>query len=129
MQVWYADTSAVVKLVEPETETPALRAWLRDRRWVISDLHRTELRRATLRAGPDALARAEHLLDALDLITLSGAEYDRAGRLGPPGLRSLDALHLSVAQALGPDCAGVVSYDRRLLDAAEANGIPVASPA
>lgn len=129
MEVWYADTSAVVKLVEPEAETPALQRWLRDRRWVVSDLHRTELRRAAARVRPAALRRAERLLDELDTVTLTGGEYDLAGRLPPPSLRSLDALHLAAARALGPDLAGVVAYDGRLLDAATGLGIPVVSPA
>lgn len=129
MEVWYADTSAVAKLVQPEPETPALRHWLRGRRWVVSDLHRTELRRAALRVGPGALARAERLLAELDLLTLSGSEYDLAGRLQPERLRSLDALHLAAARALGRDLAGIVGYDQRLLDAAAEGGIPVASPA
>jgi predicted nucleic acid-binding protein len=44
--VWYLDTSALAKLVRPEAETPALRRWLGHRRWIASDLVRTELRRA-----------------------------------------------------------------------------------
>ena len=129
MEVWYADTSAVAKLVQPEPETGALLDWLGGRRWVVSDLHRTELRRAALRVGPGTLARAERLLAEVDLLTLSGNEYDLAGRLQPAGLRSLDALHLAAARALGRDLAGVVGYDQRLLDAAAEAGIPVASPA
>ena len=129
MEVWYADTSAVVKLVEPEPETPALRAWLRGRRWVVSDLHRTELRRAAARVGAGPLARAERLLTELDVLTLGGAEFELAGRLAPVHLRPLDALHLVAARALGPDLAGIVGYDRRLLDAAAESGVPIASPA
>lgn len=128
MEVWYADTSAVAKLVEPEAETAALRAWLGTRRWVVGDLHRTELRRAAVRVGPGAVARADRLLAEVDLLTLTGAEFDRAGRLAPATLRSLDALHLAAAQALGPDLAGVVGYDHRLLDAAAELGIATASP-
>jgi hypothetical protein len=128
VEVWYVDTSAVVKLVEPEHETPALRDWLRSRRWVVSDLHRTELRRAALRVGPGTLARADRLLTELDVLTLSRAEYDRAGRLEPTRVRSLDALHLAVAQALGRDLAGIVGYDQRLLRAAAEAGISIASP-
>lgn len=128
MQVWYVDTSAVVKLVEPEAETAALVDWLRARRWVVGDLLRTELRRAALRTGPGAVARAEALLSELEVVSVTGAEFDVAGALLPAGLRSLDALHLATARALGPDLAGVVAYDRRLLDAAVDAGLPTASP-
>lgn len=54
--------------------------------------------------------------------------FDHAGRLDPPSLRSLNALHLAAALTLGPDLAGFVGYDQRLLDAAAAVGITVASP-
>lgn len=127
--VWYVDTSAVVKLVEPEAETDALVVWLSGRHWVVSDLHRTELRRAALRVGNDALARAEALLSELEVLTLTGVEFDAAGRLGPSSLRSLDALHLAAARALGPDLAGIVAYDRRMVEAATQAGVVVAAPA
>ena len=128
MPVWYVDTSAVAKLVEAEPETPALVAWLTGRHWVISDLHRTELLRAARRVGSGAVARSQRLLSELELLTLTGAEFDAAGLMPPTQLRSLDALHVAAAQALGRDLAGIVAYDRRLLDAAESAGVAVASP-
>jgi len=42
-------------------------------------------------------------------------------------LRSLDAIHLAAAQRLGRDLAVVVSYDERMLGAARALGMAVAS--
>jgi predicted nucleic acid-binding protein len=45
-----------------------------------------------------------------------------------PTLRSLDAIHLATAQRLGADLQAFVTYDKRLLTAAEAYGLPVASP-
>ncbi|MGH9247795.1 MAG: type II toxin-antitoxin system VapC family toxin [Acidimicrobiales bacterium] len=131
MQVVYADTSAVVKLVQPEAGSAALRAWLGARRWVVSDLHRTELRRAALRTGvlADAtLVRADRLLAELDTIRLHGSVFDGAGRLEPAGLGSLDALHLAAARTLGPDLAGLVAYDDRLIAAAGHHGITTWSP-
>lgn len=128
MQVHYVDTSALVKLVRTEAESAALLRWLADRRWVVGDLHRTELRRAARRAGAATARRADALLAEIDVIAIDGAMYDAAGRLDPPELRSLDALHLACSLALGPDLAGVVAYDQRLLDAARRQGIPTASP-
>lgn len=127
MAIWNVDTSALTKLIRPEAETTALTGWLATRRWVISDLHRTELRRAR-RAGPGTATRADRLLGELDTITLTGDRFDDAGRLEPPGLRSLDALHLTAAIALGPDLAGIVAYDDRLLHAAEHHGLATAAP-
>jgi predicted nucleic acid-binding protein len=44
------------------------------------------------------------------------------------GLRSLDAIHLVTALELTADLEAVVSYDSRLREAAEANGLGVAAP-
>lgn len=128
MDIWYVDTSALARFVRFEDETESLRRWLRSRSWIISDLHRTELRRAAVRAGGRALARAERLLAENELITIEADTFDRAGRLIPAGLRSLDALHLTAAMSLGPDLAGMVTYDERLRSASRSAGIEVVSP-
>ena len=129
MDVYYVDTSALVKLVRSEPESAALTRWLSGRTWVIGDLHRTELRRAALRAGPVSATRAERLLAEVDLVSFDGSLYDRAGRMTPAGLRTLDALHLTCALVLEQDLAGVVAYDRRLLEAARQHRIRAFSPA
>jgi hypothetical protein len=131
MHVVYADSSAVIKLVQPEAESVALRAWLATRRWVISDLHRTELRRAARRAAVAAEAvagRVELLLAETAILRVDGHSFDEAGLADPAQLRSLDALHLVVAQTLGPDLGGIVAYDERLLAAARAHGVTTWSP-
>lgn len=122
------DTSALAKLVRPEAETRALRRWLGPKRWIISDLQRTELRRAAWRAGGRALLRAERLLAESDVVRVDADVFDRAGRMEPATLRSLDAIHLAAAMTLGSDLAGIVAYDERLLRSATAAGIQVASP-
>ena len=43
-------------------------------------------------------------------------------------LRSLDAIHLASALTLAPDIESVVTYDRRLGEAAEASGLRVVEP-
>jgi uncharacterized protein len=48
--------------------------------------------------------------------------------LADPDLRSLDAIHLATARAMGAELVAFVSYDRRLLRAGEALGLPTASP-
>ena len=47
----------------------------------------------------------------------------------PATVRSLDAIHLGTALRSGPSLTSFVTYDRRLLDAAQAAGLPIASPA
>lgn len=128
MSIWYLDTSALAKFVRPERETEPLRGWLASRRWIISDLHRTELRRAAARAGGRAPARAERLLAESDVIRVDAGVFDRAGLLPPMDLRSLDALHLAAAMTLGVDLEGIVAYDERFKSAAATAGIAVASP-
>jgi len=127
----YLDTSAVVKLVVSEAETAALRAWLAgaDREPVSCDLARTELLRAVRRAAPDRVVQARAALDSITLMTVTTATFEEAGRLDPTLLRSLDAVHLAAALSLGDDLEGIVTYDDRLAEAAQANGVPVVSPA
>lgn len=126
----YLDTSALVKLVVAESGTDALRAWLAEpgRRPVSCDLARTELVRAVRRAAPDRVVRAREVLGGLDLLVLTPELFDAAGRVDPPEVRSLDAVHLAAALALGDDLEGLVTYDDRLADAARAAGIAVVTP-
>lgn len=127
----YLDTSALAKLVVAEPESRALLTWLQahDRRPVACDLARTELVRAVRRVAPDLALRAREVLDRLTLVTVTAGTFEAAGRLDPVGLRSLDALHLASALALGDDLDAVVTYDDRLADAARGHGIRVVAPA
>jgi predicted nucleic acid-binding protein len=52
-----------------------------------------------------------------------------AATLEPLELRTLDAIHLRCALALGDDLAGVLTYDHRMADAARARGVAVLAPA
>jgi len=126
----YLDTSALVKLVVAEAETQALQDWLAEgsRQPVTCDLARTELMRAVRRAAPERAVRAKQVLDTLTLLQLTPSLFERAGRLEPADLRSLDALHLVAALDLGDELQGFVTYDQRLGDAAQSAGITVLSP-
>ena len=127
----YLDTSALVKLVVAETETAALIAWLDEANGelVSSDLARTELLRAVRRVAPDRAVRAREVLDSITLLDLTTQICEEAARIDPPALRTLDALHLSVALDLGDDLETIVTYDDRLREAATANGVPTTAPA
>lgn len=127
MKAAYLDTSAAVKLVVNEPQSPALQSWLRGRMLTSSALLRVELARAVRRHGPIALRRAESLIRDLDLIRLGKLVLDRAAALEPAHLRALDAIHIASAELLST--AVLVSYDRRLVDAASGIGLAVASPA
>ena len=127
---FYVDTSALVKLVVAEPETAALRSWLAGvgSDLVAGDLVRTELMRAVRRAAPDRVLLAQQVLDSLTLIDVTTSLFAEAGRLDPPELRSLDAIHLAVALDLGDDLDGILTYDDRLSDAAISNGVAVVAP-
>jgi hypothetical protein len=128
--VAYLDTSATVKLVVREAETPALRSTLlRWPRRASSSLLRLELLRAVRRAGlPQLLVQARRELAAVQLVRIDDALLDRAVALDPPRLRSLDAIHLATALTLGADLGVVITYDARMVEAATALGLPVSSP-
>lgn len=127
---WYLDASAFVKLLHREAETPALRSWLaaREAPAVSSDLLRTEAVRVARRLGPVPLRRCRELLATIGLIRVDVAVFEAAGELDPAVLRSLDAVHLAAALALGDDLAGVVTYDRTMQAAAATLGLAVCAP-
>ena len=126
----YLDSSAFVKLVVAERRSSALRAYLRrqDRRRVSSALLRTEAVRAVRLLGPDALAQTRRALRAIDLIAVSDGVLDAAGTLEPRVLRTLDAIHIATALALGDDLSVIVTYDERMADSAHLLGLPIAMP-
>ena len=125
------DTSALVKLIVREPETPALQAWLaaEDREPVSCDLTRTELMRTVRRAAPELAPNARRALDTVTLTQVTTAVFEQAGRLEPATLRSLDAIHLAAALDLGDDLDGLVTYDGLLARAARASGVEVIAPA
>jgi len=129
-EVAYLDTSAAVKLLMTERESPALRRWLRGRpERASAALLRVELVRVVRRAGlPRLIPEARKLLAGVHLIRLDDVLLGRAADLDPTDLRSLDSIHLAAAGSLGDDLAAVVSYDDRLLVAAAALGLPTATP-
>lgn len=126
----YLDTSALLKLVVAEPETVALQTWLAETggEWVSSDLARTELMRAVRRAAPDHLVRARAVLDSVTLLEVTTEIFEEAGRLDPRILRTLDAVHLAAALALGDDLEGIVTYDERLAAAAQSSGVASMAP-
>lgn len=128
----YLDSSALVKLVVRETESDSLRRFLRRRRTdgrVTSALARVEVIRAVLAGGPPALQMARRQLTRLDQISLSTELLDRAADLSAGvTLRSLDAIHLAAAQMVGGELRAVITYDRRMAEAALGLGLTVESP-
>lgn len=131
MALLYFDSSALVKLVARERESPALFELLAPRPDVVSSaLARVEVLRAVARAGgrDGERQRAEAVLERLTLIAVDTMILRAASDVEPVSLRSLDAVHLASALALGDDLEEFVGYDRRLNHAARELGLPVSSP-
>jgi uncharacterized protein len=125
----YLDSSALVKLAVREPESAALRRYLRRRRPLIaSALARTEVARALLSLGPEAVGRGHEVLARVDLVRINDRVLDAAGAMLPVELRSLDAIHLATAQQLGTDLARIVTYDDRMAVATNQLGMMVARP-
>jgi predicted nucleic acid-binding protein len=53
---------------------------------------------------------------------------DDAARLGRPGLRALDALHLASVLRIEQAITAFVVYGHRLAEAARSRGLPVVAP-
>jgi uncharacterized protein len=128
----YLDSAAVVKLAHAEQESPALRGWLDERAemdWVSSVLTEVESFRALARYAPEAVSRLPAILDQIDLIGLDQAIRIMAQAVRPSAVRSLDAIHLGTALHARGALTWFVTYDKRLLDAARAAGLPTEAPA
>jgi len=127
----YIDSSALLKLVLSEPESPALAQALSQ--WpdrVSSVLLPIECRRIVLRAGNPAevVERLEQELGGVTLIRLEEPVWKLAGTIGPPRLRSLDAIHLASALSIGDYPEAFVTYDERLAEAAREAGLNVLMP-
>ena len=128
----YLDSAAVVKLVHAEMESSALRVWLDKRAgagWVSSILVEIESFRALARYAPEAVTRLHPVLDQIDLIDMTPHVRILAQTIRPVTVRSLDAIHLGTALSIRRDLTSFVTYDKRLLEAAIAAGLPAGSPA
>jgi predicted nucleic acid-binding protein len=124
----YVDSSALVKLAVSEPESAALRRYLRRRSLVCSALARTEVARALLPLGPEAVQRGRQVLERVDLVRVNNRVLDDAGALSPAELRSLDAIHIATVGRVAADISAVVTYDDRFATAARAMGWRVAAP-
>jgi len=124
----YLDASALVKLVVDEHESIAVRSFIEG--WpslLTSRIAVVEVARAVARRGAPAELTTAALIPVV-VVDVTEAIVARASAVGPPGLRTLDAIHLASALELGEDLAALVTYDGRLAEAARALGVPVVAP-
>ena len=105
----------------------ALRSWLDERaeiQWISSVLTEIESFRALARCAPEAVSRLPVVLDQIDLIDLDQRIRMLAQTVAPATLRSLDAIHLGAALRSRSSLTPFVTYDERLLGAAQAIDAP-----
>ncbi|MGK2958683.1 MAG: type II toxin-antitoxin system VapC family toxin [Acidimicrobiales bacterium] len=128
----YLDSSAIVKLIQKEPESEALRRYLRRHRadqHVTSALSRVEVVRAVLPGGSAAVDHAQRQLNRLHQVAITYDLLDVAASITPETfLRSLDAIHIASAQLLGDDLRSVITYDQRMADAAAILALPTTAP-
>jgi uncharacterized protein len=131
VSLYYADTSAVVKLLAEETNSQAFADFYdthAEHEWVSSTLLRIELARVVLRARPALLQEARDLLAAFTYVAIDDDVVESAMNETDRTLRSLDVIHLTTARILAPELEAFVTYDDRLVRAASEAGINTVSP-
>jgi len=128
----YLDTSALLKRVVVEPQSAAVNTLIRDADSVgdlltASSLAWVEVWRALRRIGGlDVATAAQHAVAGIAEFPLDDAILIRARRVGTDDLRSLDAIHLASAVAVGAD--SLVTYDAGLASTARAMGMSVLTP-
>lgn len=120
-----------MKLAVAKPESEALQAWREQLATedvlMTCELAVAEVLRAVRRVDGDVTVALAHL-DALEQLTMDRDLMLAAGGVPPAGIRTLDAIHLAAAQAVGDDLAGLVTYDDRMTTAAQAVGLTTLAP-
>ncbi|WP_010533709.1 type II toxin-antitoxin system VapC family toxin [Brachybacterium squillarum] len=123
----YVDSSALLTRVFSEAESPDVREVLVEHHAAgeliaASELAWLEVARALRRAEVEDVDRYVDLAcSGVARHSLDSAVLTRARRVGPAQIRSLDAIHLAAAVALGAE--EILTYDDRLAGAAQSLGM------
>jgi len=133
--LFYADSSALVKIVREEPETKVLRAFFAEADIVSCELVLAELPRAIRKAVAldpglplePLIDQAAEIINTLGLIPLDRPLLLAAGALAEPALRTLDAIHVAAAIEANPLDA-FVTYDERQAAAARLAGLRTVQP-
>ncbi len=132
MTTLYVDSSALLKRVFIEAESSAVRSLLRQSNaagdlLTASSLAWLEVWLALRRSGiANVSSVVPRALAGIAEFPLSDSVLARARQAGGDALRTLDAVHLASAVAVGADT--VLTYDERLAESAAAAGIAVLAP-
>lgn len=129
----YLDSTALVRLVVREPETPELIRFLHDRRSatrVCSSTAGQETLAAVAGCGHQATARARQVLASPTLVEIdpAGPIDDYAAAIAEQGLGRARATHLATVLFLASAVTDLVTYDEPLRVAAAARGIHTVTP-
>ena len=125
---WYADSSAILKLLIVEKESADLTDFI-DFTIKSSVLTRVEVIRVLYKIAPEKIDRAQIILAGIDLTPVNPAILSMAENFAPAiTLKSLDALHVATAIFLDKSVEGVITYDKAMIKNAKELGIKVISP-
>ena len=125
---WYADSSALLKLLIIENESVALTDFI-DFTIKSSVLTRVEVIRTLDRIAPEKITEAQKILDGIDLTPVNPTILSMAENFTPSiSLKSLDAIHVASVLFLGTAVEGLISYDKQMIKNAKDLGIKVISP-
>ena len=69
------------------------------------------------------------MLDSIAVIECDASSVIAPAAIAPSAVRTLDAIHVATALALGGTLDAFVTYDERLAVAAREAGLPVVAPA
>jgi len=123
----YLDPTAVAKLLTPQPETAALRAFLAehdDTRWFTCAITEVELIRAE---PPERYEAIKEAMASLDTVIITDRLLESATQISP-GASPLDALHLAAATTAGTRLQAFITYNPDRAAAAQSAGLPVAQP-
>ena len=124
----YLDSSALVTWVTRRAHVDALEKFVGESatRTCTSTIGLVETVRTCDRLGTFPRLMTA-LLDDHDEVPINERVRDAAAYF-PGQVRSLDAIHIASAEHLGPELTALVTYDRRMAEAARAAGLPVVMP-
>ena len=127
--LYLLDTSAFLKLFVSEPESSEMLGFsaLEQQRLAGSELLITEGIGNISRLG---FGTTEPLraLQSISLLPVTRHLLMDAAQIVGSGIRSMDAIHLATAKLIQSELAGIVSYDKRMLLAAQQLGLPTISP-
>ena len=122
----YFDSSAIVKLTRSEPESMALIDYLEEASIEASSSVVAEVE--VLRNLRKLRLESDEALAGFYLLAFDDEVRRDAARIGRDSLRSLDAIHIATALAVGDRDLQFVTYDERQAEAARQSGLKVIQP-